>query len=188
MILQIENRKTIEKIAQNPFLSDIAVISICDFGCSFAEMIYKPDYLLCVQFDDVGEEIFEDILGRKPTPHLKQTNIGEIMTNRYNLQLDNCDLEKALNDGDFIALAQELFEDCGYQFLSNTKMSVEHIISYVNDYHLYNATKSILLKIALEIYNHQRIYVNDFVEYLDEMVVAATLTFVKRHSKQMRYP
>ena len=73
LILQIENRKTIEKIAQNPFLSDIAVISICDFGCSFAEMIYKPDYLLCVQFDDVGEEIFEDILGRKPTPQEKRS-------------------------------------------------------------------------------------------------------------------
>lgn len=73
LILQIENRKTIEKIAQNPFLSDIAVISICDFGCSFAEMIYKPDYLLCVQFDDVGEEIFEDILGRKPTSQEKRS-------------------------------------------------------------------------------------------------------------------
>lgn len=73
MILQIENRKTIEKIAQNSFLPGVAVISICDFGCSFAEMIYKPDYLLCVQFDDVGEEIFEDILGRKPTPQEKRS-------------------------------------------------------------------------------------------------------------------
>ena len=73
MIQQIENRKTIEKIAQNPFLSDIAVISICDFGCSFAEMIYKPDYLLCIQFDDIGEDIFEDILSRKPTPQERRS-------------------------------------------------------------------------------------------------------------------
>ena len=88
MILQIENRKTIEKIAQNPFLSDIAVISICDFGCSFAEMIYKPDYLLCVQFDDVGEEIFEDILGRKPTPQEKRS-----IEKKYHMITEHQDME-----------------------------------------------------------------------------------------------
>ena len=89
MILQIENRKTIEKIAQNPFLSDIAVISICDFGCSFAEMIYKPDYLLCVQFDDVGEEIFEDILGRKPTPQEKRS-----IEKKNNIKTEQQDIQK----------------------------------------------------------------------------------------------
>lgn len=68
MKIQIENRKTIEKIAQNPFLPDVAVISICDSDCEFAEMIYKPDSLLCVRFDDIGEDIYEDILGRNPTP------------------------------------------------------------------------------------------------------------------------
>ena len=30
-------------------------------------MIYKPDYLLCIQFDDIGEDVYEDVLGRKPT-------------------------------------------------------------------------------------------------------------------------
>ena len=43
------------------------MISICDFGCDFAQMLYKPDYLLCVQFDGVGEDVYEDVLGRKPT-------------------------------------------------------------------------------------------------------------------------
>ena len=38
------------------------------------------------------------------------------MTNRYNLQLDNCDLENALNDFDFVALTKELFENCGHQY------------------------------------------------------------------------
>ena len=66
--LQIENRKTIEKIAQNPFLPGVAVISICDSNCEFAKLIYKPDSLLCVRFDDIGEDIYEDILGRNPTP------------------------------------------------------------------------------------------------------------------------
>ena len=68
MKIQIENRKAIEKIAQNPFFPDVAVISICDSDCEFAEMIYKPDSLLCVRFDDIGEDIYEDILGRNPTP------------------------------------------------------------------------------------------------------------------------
>lgn len=67
MKLQIENRKTIEKLAQKPFLPDVAVISICDFGCDFAQMLYKPDYLLRVQFDDIGEDVYEDVLGRKLT-------------------------------------------------------------------------------------------------------------------------
>ena len=118
----------------------------------------------------------------------RQTNIGEVMTNRYNLQIDNCDLEKALNDFDFVALTKELFEACGHQFLPDAKMSVGDIISYVKDYHLYNATKSVLLKIALDIYKHQEVHVNDVFEYLDEKVVTATLAFVKRYAKGERYP
>ena len=118
----------------------------------------------------------------------RQTNIGEVMTNRYNLQIDNCDLENALNDFDFVALTKELFEDCGHQFLPDAKMSVGDIISYVKDYHLFNATKSILLKIALDIYKYQEVHENDVFEYLDEEVVTATLAFVKRYAKGERYP
>ena len=110
------------------------------------------------------------------------------MTNRYNLQIDNCDLENALNDFDFVALTKELFENCGHQFLPDAKMSVGDIISYVKDYHLFNATKGILLRIALDIYKYQEVRVNDVFEYLDEEVVTATLAFVKRYAKGERYP
>lgn len=90
MRLQIENRKTIEKIAQNPFLSGVAVISICDFDCEFAEMIYKPDYLLCVRFDDIGEDIYEDILGRNPTPQERRA-----IEKKYHMITDRQALEIA---------------------------------------------------------------------------------------------
>ena len=110
------------------------------------------------------------------------------MTNRYNLQIDNCDLDNALNDFDFVALTKELFEACGHQFLPDAKMSVGDIISFVKDHHLFNATKSMLLKIALDIYKHREVHANDVFEYLDEKVVTATLAFVKRHAKQKHYP
>lgn len=90
MRLQIENRKTIEKIAQNPFLPGVAVISICDFDCKFAEMVYNPDYLLCVRFDDVGEDIYEDVLGRNPTLAEKRA-----LEKKYHMITDHQALEIA---------------------------------------------------------------------------------------------
>lgn len=89
MKLQIENRKTIEKIAQNPFLPGVAVISICDSDCEFAEMLYKPDYLLCVRFDDIGEDIYEDVSGRNPAPQERQAieKKYHVITDRQALEI-----------------------------------------------------------------------------------------------------
>lgn len=88
--IQIENRKTIEKMAQNSFLPGVAVISICDSDCEFAEMIYKPDSLLCVRFDDIGEDIYEDILGRNPTPQERRA-----IEKKYHMITDRKALEIA---------------------------------------------------------------------------------------------
>lgn len=67
MNIEIENRRSIEKRAQTPFPPNAALISICDFDEEFARLKNKPAYLLQLKFDDVGADIFEDVLGRKPT-------------------------------------------------------------------------------------------------------------------------
>lgn len=67
MNIEIENRRSIEKRAQNPFAPHTALISICDFDEDYARLRNKPQFLLQLKFDDVGADIFDEILGRKPT-------------------------------------------------------------------------------------------------------------------------
>ena len=57
------SRKTIEKFCAIPSQVKTAVISICDFGDSFASLLFKPEYLLQLSFDDVDSDVFVDILG-----------------------------------------------------------------------------------------------------------------------------
>lgn len=67
MNLEIENRRSIEKRASSPFSSDVALISICDFDENYPKLKNKPAHLLQLKFDDVGADIFEEVLGHKPT-------------------------------------------------------------------------------------------------------------------------
>lgn len=67
MNIDIENRRSIEKRAQSPFPPHTALISICDFDEEYARLKNKPEFLLQLKFDDVGADIFEEVLGRKPT-------------------------------------------------------------------------------------------------------------------------
>ena len=57
------SRKAIEKFCAIPSQEKTAVISVCDFGDSFARLLFKPEYLLQLSFDDVDSDVFVDILG-----------------------------------------------------------------------------------------------------------------------------
>lgn len=68
MKVRIKSRAEIEALAsEHPFPFKSALISIADYGDDFAELKYKPDFILQLSFDDVDGEVFVDELGRKPT-------------------------------------------------------------------------------------------------------------------------
>ena len=56
------NRKDIKKLSLKPFEKATALISITDFDYAFANLKYKPQYLLQLAFDDVpvGDGFFEE--------------------------------------------------------------------------------------------------------------------------------
>lgn len=76
MKIRILSRQAIEKLASRRFPEKTALISISDYGYSFAELKYQPNYLLQLAFDDVDGDVFIDELGRKPTDEERQ-NIEE---------------------------------------------------------------------------------------------------------------
>jgi predicted protein tyrosine phosphatase len=57
------SRKAIEKFCAIPSQEKTAVICICDSSDFFASLLYKPEYLLQLSFDDVDSDVFVDILG-----------------------------------------------------------------------------------------------------------------------------
>lgn len=59
MKIRICSRKAIEKMAKEPFGEKTALISITDSGWTFAELKNAPEYLLCLAFDDVDNDIFD---------------------------------------------------------------------------------------------------------------------------------
>lgn len=61
------SRDAVEMFCEYPFVEDVAIISITDFGYSFAQLKYKPQYLLQLTFDDVDNDVFIDELGDNPT-------------------------------------------------------------------------------------------------------------------------
>ena len=67
MKIRILNRQAIEKLANGRFPEKTAVISITDYGYDFAELKYKPNYLLQLNFDDIDGDVFVDEFGRQPT-------------------------------------------------------------------------------------------------------------------------
>lgn len=67
MVVKIMSRKDLMELAKEPFSADVAVISITDSDDEDVELQYQPEHLLRLKFDDVSDEIFEQMLGRKPT-------------------------------------------------------------------------------------------------------------------------
>lgn len=68
MEIKIMSRKDIEKHCSLPLKEKTAVISICDAYSSFASLLFKPDHLLQLSFNDVDSDIFVDILGENYSP------------------------------------------------------------------------------------------------------------------------
>lgn len=67
MKVLIKSREDIEEMTKHPFNYEVAIISITDYGWSFAQFGNQPHYLLQLKFDDVDAYVFEDELGRAPT-------------------------------------------------------------------------------------------------------------------------
>ena len=67
MTVKIMSRKDLMELAKAPFPGDVAVISITDSDDEDVVLQHQPEQLLRLKFDDVSDEIFEELLGRKPT-------------------------------------------------------------------------------------------------------------------------
>ena len=67
MKILIKSRRAIEKLAESPLPEKTALISITDYGCDFANLQHKPDFLLQLAFDDIDGDVFVDELGGKTT-------------------------------------------------------------------------------------------------------------------------
>ena len=67
MKILIKSRTEIEAMSQTHFPAHTALISITDADCVFATLANQPEYLLQVAFDDIDNDVFVDVLGRKPS-------------------------------------------------------------------------------------------------------------------------
>jgi len=66
MNVEIMSREALMELAKEPFPEDMAVISITNTEDADVALEHQPDRLLRLKFDDVSDEIFEELLGRKP--------------------------------------------------------------------------------------------------------------------------
>lgn len=67
MTVKIMSRKDLMELAKEPFPADVAVISITDSDDEDVVLPHQPEHILRLKFDDVSDELFEQLLGRKPT-------------------------------------------------------------------------------------------------------------------------
>lgn len=67
MKIEIESRESVMNRAKKPFPAHTALISITDTDDDFVVFENRPEHLLELQFDDVGNEVFEEVLGREAT-------------------------------------------------------------------------------------------------------------------------
>lgn len=66
MKVVVMSRESLMQAAKTPFPEGTAVISITDSEAEDVVLANHPDKILRLKFDDVSEEIFEELLGRKP--------------------------------------------------------------------------------------------------------------------------
>lgn len=66
MKVKVMDREARMDMAKNPFSADAAVISITDSDREDVVLTHAPAQILWLKCDDVSEEIFEEVLGRKP--------------------------------------------------------------------------------------------------------------------------
>lgn len=67
MKVKIMSPQDLMQLARQPLGEDTAVISIADFEDEDVVLENRPQHLLRLKFDDVSDEIFEELLGRKPS-------------------------------------------------------------------------------------------------------------------------
>ena len=67
MKIKILSRKALMELAKEPFAANVAVISITDFGDEDVALSCEPEHILRLKFDDVGDDIFEEIPNPKPS-------------------------------------------------------------------------------------------------------------------------
>jgi hypothetical protein len=128
MRITIESRGGIEKLATVPFAPRTALISITDVDFDYAELKHQPDYLHQLKFDDVGYDLFDDFLDRKPTEKEAQqlaqehhmfspTQANRIagfvrsIIGKVDTLICNCEYGQSRSAGVAAAVRQYLYED-----------------------------------------------------------------------------
>ena len=66
MNVEIMGREALEELAKEPFPKGTSIISITNNDCPDVALAHQPDRMIRLKFDDVSDEIFEELLGRKP--------------------------------------------------------------------------------------------------------------------------
>ena len=67
MNVEIIGREELMKRSMEPFPEGTAIISITDSDDEDVALGHQPDRILRLKFDDVSDEIYEELLGRKPS-------------------------------------------------------------------------------------------------------------------------
>ena len=67
MKIEILSREALTELAKEPFAADVAVISITDFDDEDVALSCEPEHILRLKFDDVGDDIFEEMSDHKPS-------------------------------------------------------------------------------------------------------------------------
>lgn len=156
MKVSIMSRKGIEELSLTPFETATALISITDFNYTFANLKYKPQYLLQLTFDDVpvGDGFFEEegrTLSDEEIANLekKYHSITDAQVKQiidfYNSVKDSvdvliCQCEHGQSRSAAIAAAIKEFEvGAGIDIFSNdmyypNKSVYRKLIKYLNEY------------------------------------------------------
>ena len=74
------------ELAKEPFPDDVAVISITNSEYEDVALVHQPEHILRLKFDDVSDEIYEELLGRKPSVremHQIGSRFCQIMVDEY---------------------------------------------------------------------------------------------------------
>ncbi|MBQ4550619.1 MAG: hypothetical protein IJA49_05970, partial [Oscillospiraceae bacterium] len=67
MNVEIMGREALMELAKEPFPEGTSIISITNAEDETVMLDNQPDRMIQLKFDDVSDEIFEELLGRKPT-------------------------------------------------------------------------------------------------------------------------
>ena len=66
MNVEIMGREALVELAKEPFPEGTSIISITNTDHADVALEHQPDRMMHLKFDDVSDEIFEELLGRKP--------------------------------------------------------------------------------------------------------------------------